>query len=74
MEKAIIHHCSNAARWKMRESSNDTGGDGQVRLTGPIFLSVENWRRSQSKIPSRSEAIRQLLEKALGQSQKAAGA
>jgi hypothetical protein len=36
----------------------------QLRL-GSIFESVENWRRSQSKIPPRSEAIRQLLKLAL---------
>src|SRR6202011_5102579 len=27
---------------------------------------IENWRRSQPKIPSRSEAVRQILEQALG--------
>jgi hypothetical protein len=36
----------------------------QLRL-GSIFESVENWRRSQPKIPPRSEAIRQLLKLAL---------
>jgi hypothetical protein len=34
----------------------------QVRVDGPIFVLIENWRRSQSKIPSRSEALRQLVE------------
>jgi hypothetical protein len=37
----------------------------RLQLDGPIFVSVENFRRSQPKIPSRSEAIRQLLERAL---------
>jgi hypothetical protein len=36
----------------------------QFRL-GPLFQDVENWRRSQPKIPSRSEAIRELIRLAL---------
>jgi hypothetical protein len=38
-----------------------------VRLTlkGRIFALVEDWRRSQPKIPSRNEAIRLLLRQAL---------
>jgi hypothetical protein len=38
----------------------------QLRLKGDTFISIENWRRLQAKIPSRSEAIRQLVERALG--------
>ncbi len=34
-------------------------------LEGPIFALVEDWRRSRPKIPSRNEAIRQLLQQAL---------
>ena len=34
----------------------------RLRLEGPIFELVENWRRSHEKIPSRSEALRLLLE------------
>ena len=37
----------------------------QLRIEGPIFDSIENWRRSHPKIPSRAEAVRQLLEQAL---------
>jgi hypothetical protein len=36
----------------------------QLRL-GPLFELVENWRRSQPKIPPRSEAIRELVRRAL---------
>jgi hypothetical protein len=37
-----------------------------VRLAlGPLFALVEDWRRSQPKIPSRNEAIRLLLRRAL---------
>jgi hypothetical protein len=37
----------------------------RLDLEGPIFESIENWRRSHSKIPSRADAVRQLLEQAL---------
>jgi hypothetical protein len=37
----------------------------RLPLKGPIFALVENWRRSQPKIPSRNEAIRLLLRRAL---------
>jgi hypothetical protein len=37
----------------------------QVRVSGPLFERLENWRRSQSKIPARSEALRSLIEQAL---------
>jgi hypothetical protein len=36
----------------------------QLRL-GPLFQLVEDWRRSQPKIPPRSEAIRELVRLAL---------
>jgi len=37
----------------------------RLHLEGPIFRLVEDWRRSQPKIPSRSEALRLLIERAL---------
>jgi hypothetical protein len=37
----------------------------RLPLEGPIFALVEDWRRSQPKIPSRNEAIRLLLRQAL---------
>jgi hypothetical protein len=40
----------------------------RLQLEGPIFALVEDWRRSQPKIPSRNEAIRLLLRRALEQS------
>jgi hypothetical protein len=39
----------------------------RLALEGPIFALVEDWRRSQPKIPSRNEAIRLLLRLALEQ-------
>ena len=40
----------------------------RLPLEGPIFALVEDWRRSQPKIPSRNEAIRLLLQRALERS------
>ena len=40
----------------------------QLPLEGPIFALVEDWRRSQPKIPSRNEAVRLLLRRALERS------
>jgi hypothetical protein len=37
----------------------------QLRLKAETLTSVENWRRSQAKIPSRAAAIRLLVERAL---------
>jgi hypothetical protein len=49
----------------MPDSSDVTGAAVQVRLEGPLFAELENWRRSQPKIIPRSWALRQLLELAL---------
>jgi hypothetical protein len=46
----------------------ETGAAIQVRLSGPLFDQLENWRRSQPKIPPRSEALRSLIERALAAS------
>jgi hypothetical protein len=43
----------------------------QLRL-GPLFQQVEDWRRSQPKIPPRSEAIRELVRLALDATQRGA--
>jgi hypothetical protein len=37
----------------------------RFELKEPIFAQVENWRRVQPKIPSRPDAIRELLKRAL---------
>jgi hypothetical protein len=37
----------------------------RLRLEGPIFALLEDWRRSHEKIPSRSKALRLLIERAL---------
>jgi hypothetical protein len=35
------------------------------RLGNPLFDQVEDWRRSQTLIPTRSEAVRLLIERGL---------
>jgi hypothetical protein len=45
----------------------------QVRLRGTAFTSLENWRRSHPKIPSRSEAMRLLIEHALEEMSRGLG-
>jgi hypothetical protein len=37
----------------------------RLHLDGSIFAQVEDWRRSQPRIPSRAEAVRLLVEYAL---------
>jgi hypothetical protein len=39
------------------------GAAVQVRLSGTEFVSLENWRRAQEKIPPRSEAIREAIRR-----------
>ena len=43
------------------------GSAVQVRLQGPLYEALEDWRRSRPKIPSRAVALRELLERALGE-------
>ena len=44
----------------------------RLPLEGPIFTLVEDWRRSQPKIPSRAEAVRLLIQQALNAADQAA--
>ena len=37
----------------------------RLPLKGPLFALLEDWRRSQPKIPSRNETVRLLLRRAL---------
>jgi hypothetical protein len=48
-------------------NGNSIGQKAAVRLNleGPAFARIEDWRRSQLKIPSRSRAILDLVEQAL---------
>jgi hypothetical protein len=51
-------------------SSPNASADVRLKLNGPIFVAVENWRRSQQKIPCRSDAIRQLVQQGLGDAER----
>lgn len=45
-----------------RPSSVEDAKTMQLRLPGETLNRVEGWRRVQEEIPSRSEAIRRLLD------------
>ena len=44
---------------------NNSSAAVRLELEGDLFANVEAWRREQEKIPSRSSAVRQLIERAL---------
>jgi hypothetical protein len=46
-------------------SSAEAGGAVQVRLSGPLFTALEDWRRRQPKLLPRSQALRELLGQVL---------
>ncbi len=52
------------------QHKTDTTAAVQVRLRGAILTAFENWRRAQSEIPSKAEALRQLVELGLDQGQR----
>jgi hypothetical protein len=47
------------------KSSTPPSAAVRLQLEGPIFALVEDWRRAQPEIFSRSKAVRVLLELAL---------
>jgi len=49
---------------------DDSRAAVRLDLTDPLLTDVENWRRSQEKIPSRTDAIRQLVKRALEESEQ----
>jgi hypothetical protein len=51
------------------QDDNQQNAAVQLRL-GSLFDLVENWRRSQAKIPPRSEAIRELVRRAIAAEQQ----
>jgi hypothetical protein len=44
----------------------ETGISVQVRLQAGPLAAVDDWRRKQPDLPNRPEAIRRLIEQALG--------
>jgi hypothetical protein len=58
----------------MQDACTHDGTAIYVRLRGVLFERLENWRRSQSKIPSRSDALRFLIERALAANSSASAA
>jgi hypothetical protein len=55
------------------ESHSEHGTPVQVRLRKNLFDALEGWRRKQAKIPSRPQAIRDLLQRAICQDVAEAG-
>src|SRR5262245_37440875 len=56
----------------MLETPAENGGAIHVRLRGSLFERLEDWRLAQEKIPARSGAIRELLQRALDTEQRRA--
>jgi hypothetical protein len=57
-----------------RVQSGDDGRAVQVRLGQSLFTAIERWRGSQRPVvPSRSQAIRELVQKSLTDDDSAAG-
>ena len=50
--------------------NDDSRAAVRLDLTDPLLTDIENWRRSQEKIPSRTDAIRQLVKRALKESEQ----
>jgi hypothetical protein len=42
----------------------------QARLRPPLFEQIEAWRRAQTKIPPRTDALRKLLQRGLDAEQR----
>ena len=57
----------------MDDTNAATRAAVQVRLEGPLYQALEGWRRSRPRIPARSEALRELLERALAEQSEADG-
>jgi hypothetical protein len=53
-----------------RPRTTGTGTLVGVRLHPPILGAIDNWRRSEQDLPTRSEAIRRLVEQVLGGKRK----
>jgi hypothetical protein len=45
--------------------NNDSRAAVRLELADPLLTDVENWRRSQPKIPARATAVRLLVELAI---------
>jgi hypothetical protein len=56
----------------MRDHDHPVDTAVHVRLRGSLYDRLENWRRSQPKIPARSDALRALIERALEVEENAA--
>jgi hypothetical protein len=51
---------------KAKKIARPPGEVTAIRLTPELRAAIDDWRRKQKRIPSRSEAIRLFIEQALG--------
>ncbi|GGD38274.1 hypothetical protein GCM10011335_46250 [Aureimonas glaciei] len=63
-----VHLITASEGPSMRPKLEADSETGRIQIVAPAswLARVEEWRRSQPKIPSRSEAIRVLVDQALG--------
>ncbi len=50
------------------EPKREQGRVFQMRVSDAFLATIDDWRREQSDIPSRAEAIRTLIQRGLGTS------
>jgi len=50
--------------------SNENGTAIQIRVSGQLFERLEDWRRQQPELPARAAAVRTILEKVLGRTER----
>jgi hypothetical protein len=50
--------------WLMLEDEREATAI-QTRFDGPDFARIENWRRSQARIPALAETVRMLVKRGL---------
>lgn len=55
-----------------KHSAREDRSAVQVRLAGSLYEKLEDWRRTQPRIPHRAAAIKMLLERALSEHATAA--
>jgi len=67
-----MHAPMRSMETDMHDTPEENGSAVQVRLRGPLYERLENWRRAQRTIPPRSEALRELIDRALTADEAAA--
>jgi hypothetical protein len=61
-------HFNNPSHWRQR--AKEARALAAIRLSPGLRQIIDDWRRNQLDVPSRSEAIRRLVEQALADGPK----